>query len=124
MKNLPRSLHLARMFMLIQAVIFLVGLTVKVLLIVGGFAVEWEFVVLPPVSIFTIAGVIFPAIMAGAIKRGGRHIRVATVAVESVIALYALIATFRGVNICLQANLVIAVAVIFVLVRTRSSTST
>ncbi|WP_327589053.1 hypothetical protein OHA25_20090 [Nonomuraea sp. NBC_00507] len=112
-----RTARLVRALMLLQSAIALAGLTVKIVLIVNGYTVDWEMVALPPLSIFVLASGFFPAVLSFAVVRRIRWGRGVAIGVEVVISAYSLLASLNRLNIFLMVNLVIAVLVVILLAR-------
>ncbi|MFG2072281.1 hypothetical protein [Nonomuraea maritima] len=97
------------------------GLVVKMLMIANASVADWEIAALPPISIFTVASVIFPFYLALAFSRTVRQGRILILVVECVLGAYSLIATFNHLNVAMLLNLVLAAVIVVLTARRRES---
>lgn len=116
MQSRGNARKLAVTLMWAQAGVVLIGLTVKIFIILTGRIVSWELSILPPVSIFVLASVLLPPILALSILRDKRWGESGAIIVESAVAIYSTITVIGKMNASQLFSLAISVAIIYLLI--------
>lgn len=116
MQSRGNARKLAVALMWAQAGVVFIGLTVKIFIILTGHIVSWELSILPPVSVFVLASVLLPPILALSILRNKRRGESGAIIVESAVAIYSTITVIGKMNASQLFSLAISVAIIYLLI--------